>query len=156
MIAMGSKQLFSSKVEGNNKQILLIEDNEDDVELTKESLSLTKVNAELQTVSDLIAAKKFLAKALVESSLPDMILLDLNLNGNNGMAILSHIKKDVRLKHIPVIVLTTSQRPQDVLEAYSQGASCFIRKPLQFQNFLELVQKLCYFWLVDCELPQTE
>jgi two-component system response regulator len=92
--------------------------------------------------------------AFVDAPQPDLVLLDLNLPKKNGREVLAEIKGDAELKHIPVVVLTTSSSDRDVLESYDLHANCYVRKPVQFQAFIEVVQSIEDFWFAIVTLPR--
>ena len=87
---------------------------------------------------------------------PDLILLDLNLPRKDGREVLAEIKADDSLKHIPVVILTTSQAEEDVVKAYGSYANCYITKPVDFNRFVEVVKSIEDFWLVVVRLPQGQ
>lgn len=109
----------------------------------------------LEVVMDGVEAIKFLKKEgkYGEKSTPDLVLLDLNLPKWDGREVLKEIKTDPELKRIPVVVLTTSNAEQDILHSYDLHANCFINKPVDFDNFFDIVQKIEDFWLTITILP---
>jgi CheY-like chemotaxis protein len=130
-------------------EILLVEDNPGDVRLTKEALKDAKVRNNLHVAMDGVEALAFLRKqgkygAAVR---PDLILLDLNLPKKNGREVLEEIKQDPALQHIPVVILTTSQAEQDVLESYRLRANAYVTKPVDLDQFLKVVSSIEEFWL---------
>jgi CheY-like chemotaxis protein len=135
--------------------ILLIEDNPGDVRLTQEAFKEGKKNVVLETVSDGAAALKFLRKEAPygDKATPDLILLDLNLPKWNGGEVLQTVKADPVLRTIPVLVLTTSNSSADVQQSYALHANCFLCKPLNFEQFFELIHKIEDFWLDTAILP---
>jgi two-component system, chemotaxis family, response regulator Rcp1 len=137
-------------------EILLVEDNPGDVDLTKEALERTKVSNRLHVVEDGEQAIDFLSKRGVyaDAPRPDLILLDLNLPKRDGREVLQEIKADPRLTEIPVVVLTTSQADEDVCRAYRLHANCYITKPVNFRQFLKVVQAIEDFWLTVVKLPK--
>ncbi|MFT6815101.1 MAG: chemotaxis family two-component system response regulator Rcp1 [Sphingobacteriales bacterium] len=136
--------------------ILLIEDNEGDIRLAQEALKDGKVANDLQVVTDGQEALDYLNNRgqYTDAIRPDFILLDLNLPKINGIEVLEKVKADVELKKIPVIVLTTSEREQDILSAYNLQADCYIKKPVTIDKFLEVVQILEDFWISIVKLPK--
>jgi CheY-like chemotaxis protein len=136
-------------------EILLVEDSPSDTELTVEALREAKLRNHLSTVQDGIQAMEFLHRQgpFANAPRPDMILLDLNLPRKDGREVLAEIKADDRLKAIPVVVLTTSRAEQDVLRAYQLNANCYITKPVDFDQFLEVVRAIESFWLCVVTLP---
>ncbi len=140
---------------GRPIEILLVEDSPSDTELTVEALAAAKVSNRLSTVEDGVQAMEFLRRegGYVQAPRPDLILLDLNLPRKDGREVLAEIKADERLKAIPVVVLTTSQAERDVLRAYALNANCYITKPVDFKQFLEVIKAIEDFWLTVVKLP---
>ena len=130
-------------------RILLVEDSPGDVNLTREALRRARVSNELDVVGDGVEALQFLrAEAPYDAAVrPDLILLDLNLPRMDGREVLEAIKGDPDLKHIPVIVLTTSTAEADVLASYQLHANAFVSKPVALEEFLRTLQGLEGFWL---------
>jgi len=125
-------------------EVLLVEDNPGDVRLTREALRDAKVRNTLHVASDGVEAMAFLRRA--EAPRPDVILLDLNLPKMNGREVLQEIKRDPALQDIPVVVLTTSQAEQDIVESYRLRANAYVTKPVGLQQFLAVVQSIEHFW----------
>ena len=136
-------------------EILLVEDQASDVLITREALEQAKVNHALHVVEDGVKAMQFLRKEDPYDSAPhpDLILLDLNMPRKNGREVLAEIKADAKLRNIPVAVLTTSNADKDILEAYSLHANCYIVKPVQFENFVEVMLRINSFWFSVVTLP---
>jgi two-component system, chemotaxis family, response regulator Rcp1 len=130
-------------------EILLVEDNPGDVRLTREALKDAKVRNNLSVAMDGVEALAFLRKQgkHVAAVRPDLILLDLNLPKKNGREVLEEIKRDPALQHIPVVILTTSQAEQDVLESYRLRANAYVTKPVDLEQFLRVVGSIEEFWL---------
>lgn len=139
----------------NPIEILLIEDNPGDVRLTIEGLKEAKVYNNLHVARDGIEALSFLRREGPHSDAPrpDLILLDLNLPRKDGREVLAEIKRDEALKRIPVIVLTTSQDEEDIFKTYDLHANCYITKPLDFEQFMHVVQSVEDFWLSVVTFP---
>lgn len=135
--------------------ILLIEDNPGDVRLTQEAFKEGKKKVNLEVVMDGVEAIKYLRKQdkYADVPIPDLILLDLNLPKWDGREVLKEIKTDKKLKRIPVVVLTTSNAEQDIINSYDLHANCYINKPVDFDNFFEIIQKIEDFWLITSILP---
>jgi len=129
-------------------ELLLVEDNPADILITREAFADFKITNTLHVVEDGEEAMAFLRREepYANAPRPDLILLDLNLPRKNGREVLAEIKADPQLKYIPVIVLTTSQSEDDVLRAYGEGASCYIVKPVGFQNFAQAIKEIHNFW----------
>jgi CheY-like chemotaxis protein len=137
-------------------EILLVEDNPGDVELTREALEMAKVASRLHVVDDGADAVDFLFRkgAFADAPRPDIILLDLNLPKKDGRQVLSEIKTEPSLSQIPVVVLTTSQAEEDIIRAYQLHANCYVTKPVDFNQFLHIVSTIEEFWLGVVKLPK--
>ena len=137
-------------------QILLIEDNPADVRLVQESLSESRFRHTIHIAEDGVAGLQFLRKQgpYVDAATPDIILLDLNLPKKDGREVLLELKNDPELRMIPIIVLTTSDNEQDVLNAYGLHANCYLTKPLEIDSMFRMMHALEEFWLKLVRLPQ--
>ena len=135
--------------------ILLVEDNPGDVLLTKKALAQSRVLNTLHVAADGDAALAFLRRQgkYAESARPGLILLDINLPGMSGLEVLREIKTDDDLRRLPVIMLTTSRAEADIVTAYSEYASCYISKPIEMQDFFNVIKTMEDFWLTIVELP---
>lgn len=140
-------------------EILLVEDSPTDVLLAEEALLHAKVLTNLNVVDDGVEALDYLYRrgtyADANPVRPDLILLDLNLPRKDGREVLAEVKRDPVLKHIPVVVLTTSQAEEDVLRAYGLHANCYVTKPVDFDQFTRVVQAIEKFWFTVVTLPQV-
>lgn len=149
-----------SKTETASKiiEILLVEDNPGDVRLTQEALKDFKMFSSLHVVNDGEEAIAFLHKEGIYNNVPrpDLILLDLNLPKKSGREVLEEIKADDSLKRIPVVVLTTSQSEDDISNAYNLNANCYVTKPVDFDQFMKVVQSIEAFWLTIVKLPPVD
>jgi CheY-like chemotaxis protein len=144
-------------------EILLVEDNPGDVNLTRIALAdrrettpkFREIDVNLSVVADGVEAMEFLNHQgqYAQAVHPDLILLDWNLPRKDGREVLLEIKADERLQRIPVVVLTTSQAEEDILRAYNLHANCYITKPLDFNQFVEIVQSIEDFWFKIVQLP---
>ncbi|MEH2023613.1 response regulator [Nostoc sp.] len=136
-------------------EVLLVEDNPGDVQLTRIALEDSKISIHLNVVEDGVEAMAFLRKQekYAKVAHPDIILLDLNLPRKDGREVLAEIKGDENLKRIPVVVLTTSQAEEDILKAYNLSANCYITKPVDFDQFVKIVQSIENFWFAIVKLP---
>ena len=143
------------KVETRTIEILLVEDSVGDARLTLEAFKEGKVMNNVTVISDGVAALAYLRRqgAYANSVRPDLILLDLNLPKKDGREVLAEIKDDEDLMKIPVVVLTTSAAEEDIARAYSRHANCYITKPVDFQQFVHIIQSIEQFWLTIVELP---
>lgn len=139
-------------------KILLVEDNLGDVRLTIEALKEAKVLNKLILAKDGIAALSLLRQEgqYADVGPPDLILLDLNLPKKDGREVLAEIKNDEKLKHIPVVVLTTSRDEEDVLKSYNLHANCYINKPVDLDQFMKVVKTIEDFWLGIVVLPKND
>jgi CheY-like chemotaxis protein len=140
---------------GRPIEILLVEDSPSDTDLTVEALAAAKISNRLSVVEDGVQAMEFLRRqgGYAQAPRPDLILLDLNLPRKDGREVLADIRADEKLTTIPVVVLTTSQAEKDVLHAYALHANCYITKPVDFQQFMEVVRAIEDFWLTVVKLP---
>jgi chemotaxis family two-component system response regulator Rcp1 len=136
-------------------EILLVEDNPGDVRLTIEALKEGRLINHVSVAEDGVEALAFLRQEdrYADEPRPDLILLDLNLPKKDGREVLTEIKADPALRHIPVVVLTTSTAEQDVLRTYDLHANCYINKPVDFEQFIEVVKSVGDFWFSVVILP---
>ncbi len=143
---------------GKPVEILLVEDNPGDVKLTIEALKEAKVINTLHVAVDGVEALAFLRREgrFADRPRPDLIFLDLNLPRKDGREVLSEIKQDPSLRRIPVVVLTTSQAEQDILRSYDLHANCYITKPVDLDQFIEVVKTVEGFWLTVVKLPRED
>ena len=137
-------------------EILLVEDNPGDVRLTQEALRDAKVRNHIQVAGDGVEALSLLRREgpHAQALRPDLILLDLNLPKKSGREVLEEIKRDESLKHIPVVILTTTQAEQDILESYRLRANAYVTKPVDLEQFLRVVQSIEQFWLEIVKLSR--
>jgi chemotaxis family two-component system response regulator Rcp1 len=140
---------------GKPIEILLIEDNPGDVRLTQEALKEGKVRNNLSVAMDGVEAMAVLRRegSYKKAPRPDVILLDLNLPKKDGREVLAEIKEDPDLRRIPVVILTTSQAEKDILKTYDLHANCYITKPVELDEFIEVVKTIDDFWLTIVKLP---
>jgi chemotaxis family two-component system response regulator Rcp1 len=136
-------------------EILIVEDNPGDVELTTLALKEGKVQNRISAVGDGIEAMAFLRRQppYEEAPRPDLIFLDLNLPRKDGRETLAEIKQDPSLCDIPVVILTTSSADQDILESYRLSANCYIKKPVGLEEFMAIVKSIEGFWFTVVILP---
>jgi len=135
--------------------ILLVEDNEGDILLTTEAFENSKIVIQLSVVKDGKEATDFLINAgqYADAEQPDLLLLDINLPKKNGHEVLKFIKGNEKLKHIPVIMLTTSSFENDIILSYKNYVNCYITKPVEVDTFLDVVSKIENFWIAIVKLP---
>ncbi len=140
---------------GRPAEILLVEDSPTDVLLATEALSQAKVINNLHVVKDGVAAIGYLKQSESDPATPrpDLILLDLNLPRKDGREVLAEIKASPTLRQIPIVVLTTSKAETDVLDSYAHHANCYITKPIDFGQFVEVVRQVESFWFAVVTLP---
>ena len=141
-----------------DKMILLVEDNPDDEALTLRALKKSHIGNEIFVVRDGAEALDFLfcTGTYAERDpreVPEMILLDLKLPKVDGLEVLRRIRADERTRLLPVVILTSSNEEQDLLEGYKKGANSYIRKPVDFNQFAEAIRQLGLYWLVLNEPP---
>jgi CheY-like chemotaxis protein len=136
-------------------EILLVEDNPGDVRLTRESLYDAKIHNNMIVASDGLEAMACLRREgeYADTNRPDLILLDLNLPRMNGFEVLNAIKEDPTLKRIPVVVLTTSQAEQDIIQSYNLYANAYVTKPVDLEQFVRVLKSIEDFWLEIVKLP---
>ena len=139
--------------------ILLVEDNPDDRELTLRALRKARVANVVQVAGDGEEALEYLfgtgAHAGRDAShTPRMVLLDLKLPKVSGLEVLRRLRADERTREIPVVVLTSSREESDVIEAYRLGLNSYVVKPVEFERFRDAARRLCDYWLGLNELPQ--
>jgi len=136
--------------------LLLVEDNPADVRLMQEALRTSRAKYRLFVVNDGEDAMLFLRRGdnYADMPVPDVILLDLNLPRKDGRAVLSEVKHDEKLKHIPIVVLTTSESIDDIARCYKDHANCYLTKPLSLDKFDEIVRLIETFWFMTVQLPR--
>ncbi|MDD1677402.1 MAG: response regulator [Methanomicrobiales archaeon] len=139
-------------------EILLVEDNPADVRLTLEALKSAKTQTTIRIADDGVMALSMLYREGVYATqpYPDLILLDLNLPKKDGREVLGDIKTNDALKHIPIVVLTTSRAEEDVMRAYNLGVNCYVTKPPDLDRFLTVIKTIAEFWLTVVRLPRSE
>lgn len=147
---------MSNPINTKSINILLVEDNPGDIRLTQEAFKDGKIKNDISVVMDGEEAIFYLKKTgkYSNSMTPDIILLDLNLPKKDGFEVLSEIKNDDNLKFIPVIILSTSSAQSDIFMTYSRHANCYILKPVDFNQFTQVVQMIEAFWLKLVILPE--
>ncbi len=141
-----------------NKEILLVEDNPDDVELTRIAFAEAGSGYEIRVVTDgaqavdyILARGEYAGRNA--SDLPALVLLDLNLPKLNGREVLQVIRENPATRSLPVVVLTTSAEPMDVGSVYELGANSYIQKPVEFERFVDVVRQIGLYWLVLNQPP---
>jgi two-component system, chemotaxis family, response regulator Rcp1 len=139
----------------NEIEILLVEDNSADVRLVQEVFKEARIHNKMRVALDGDKAIQILRREgeYARVSLPDLIILDLNLPKKDGREVLKEIKEDKNLKCIPVVILTTSNAEDDLIETYKNNANCYITKPVDLDNFIKVVKIIEDFWLNIVKLP---
>ncbi len=139
-------------------EVLLVDDNPADLDLTREMLGRSKRPFHVSSVEDGEQAMSFLRGQGKYSAAPrpDIIVLDLNLPRKDGREVLSEIRADPKLARIPIVVFTTSQASSDINRSYELGANCYLRKPGNLADFRAVVQSMVDFWLSFASLPHKE
>jgi two-component system, chemotaxis family, response regulator Rcp1 len=137
------------------RELLLVDDNAMDIRLTHAILKKSKVPARVNTAADGVEALEFLRRQgrFCDAPTPDLVLLDVNMPRMNGLEVLSQIKEDPALRHIPIIILTSSESEQDIHRAYDSHANCFISKPSDMAEFTKVVNMIAEFWFRMAKLP---
>lgn len=135
----------------DNSYILLIEDNPDDIELTKLAFKKNNFANDIVVVEDGQEAIDFLLgdhpEGIDHCGYPEVILLDLQLPKVNGHEVLKRIKANEKTKRLPVVILTSSQEEEDIIKGYDYGANSYVRKPVDYQEFIQVVNNLGVYWL---------
>ncbi len=135
------------------KTILLVEDNEDDIVLTQRALKKANILNNLVVVNDGIEALEYLRcdgkyAERDPSDVPVVVLLDLNMPRMNGLDFLRELRQDSKFKLLPVVILTSSNEDRDIVESYNLGANSYVRKPVDFNQFVESVKTLGLYWVL--------
>jgi two-component system, response regulator len=133
-----------------NKWVLLVEDNEDDIDLTLRALKANHIVNEVKIARDGASALEIIFGAKV---LPMLVLLDVNLPKMNGTDVLQRVRNNPATSRLPVVILTSSKEQEDKSRGYDLGANSYVRKPVDFDQFREVVKQLGLYWLVLNEPP---
>ncbi len=136
-------------------KILLVEDNPGDADLTRETLEEGELILDISVVSDGAQAVEFLLRrgAYTAATIPDLIILDLNLPKLDGRGVLAEIRTYERLRKIPIVVLTSSDAESDIAQSYSLGANCYVTKPRDLEGYQATVRSIESFWFMVAKLP---
>lgn len=135
-------------------EILLVEDNTGDVRLTTEAFSEINAKVHIHHVGDGAKALEYL-REMKDKTLPDLILLDLNLPKIDGREVLKQVKSNDKIKHVPLLILTTSQASTDIQQCYQLGANAYINKPVDFNEFLATIRVIDEFWIRRAKMPSS-
>ncbi len=137
--------------------VLLVEDDDADADLAREALAESSLATELHVVIDGASALAFLRRsgAHADAPVPDLVLLDLNMPGLDGRAVLAEVKRDPALRDIPVVVLSSSASPRDVASAYALSANCYVTKPVGLTSYLATIRAIERFWLGVATTPRA-
>jgi len=146
------------------KKILLVEDNIDDIDLTLRAFHKSKLANEIVVISDGAEALDYVFcrgkySSKTPEPLPALILLDINLPKMNGFEILDQIRLNQKTKYIPVVILSSSNEEHDIAKSYESGANSYVKKPVNFKEFMDAVNKLGQYWLLvnePVEIPKGE
>jgi CheY-like chemotaxis protein len=137
-------------------EILLVEDDEGDILMVREAFDYYKIHNALHVVNDGDKALQFVKRKgeFAEAPRPDLVLLDLNLPGRNGLEVLAELKADPALRIIPVVILTTSQAEEDILRSYSLHANAYVTKPVEADSFMSAIWQIDRFFAATAQLPR--
>ncbi len=137
-------------------EILLVDDNEDDVYLTREAFDSARLRVHLNHVNNGVKCLQYLRKEepYAQALTPDLVLLDMHMPLMDGHDVLAEIVKDERLRHLPVVVLTTSYEAADIQKMYALRCSSFITKPVDFESFTKAISQLAGYWLTVVVVPE--
>jgi two-component system response regulator len=143
-----------------DETILLVEDNPDDVELTMRAFRKNKIANNIVVARDGVEALDYLFGRGTHADrntaeTPRLILLDLKMPKMDGLHVLEHVREDERTRLTPVVILTSSKEEQDLVRSYKSGANSYVRKPVDFNEFLEAVRQIGLYWLLINESPET-
>ncbi|MAS94786.1 MAG: hypothetical protein CMO55_16430 [Verrucomicrobiales bacterium] len=134
-------------------EILLAEDSEDDVYLIKRAIRDEELPFHLTIATDGVEAMEMLAEKSSSGNLPKLILLDVNMPRMNGFEVLDAVKADPQYRQLPVVMLTSSSRDEDILQSYAKGASSYISKPSRYQEFRDMIANFSHYWTNIVTLP---
>lgn len=137
--------------------ILLAEDNDDDIVLIRESFTEAKLANELHVVRDGEEALAYLRREgkYKDVTMPGLLLLDIKMPKMDGFEVLQEVKSDPTLRHVPVVMLTTSERDEDIVRSYAEGACSYITKPVRFEEFVTVVTQFALYWSLVARIPPS-
>ena len=136
-------------------KILLAEDNDDDIVMIKDAFARSKIINSFDVVKNGEEALQYLHKEgkYFDKDRPGLILLDINMPIKNGFEVLEALKKDPQFDYIPVVMLTTSEREEDIVKSYKAGACSYITKPVNFNNFSKVIEQFALYWALISKIP---
>lgn len=139
-------------------EILLVEDNEDDIVIIQEAFAEARLVNVIKTVRDGEEALAYLRHQgkHKKASMPALILLDINMPKKNGFEVLKEMKADPQLRSLPVVMLTTSDREEDIVRSYANGACSYVRKPVDFDQFAKVVEQFELYWTLVSQIPSQK
>lgn len=139
-------------------EILLVEDNEDDIVIIQEAFAEARLVNVIKTVRDGEEALAYLRHQgkHKKASMPALILLDINMPKKNGFEVLKEMKADPQLRSLPVVMLTTSEREEDIVRSYANGACSYVRKPVDFDQFAKVVEQFELYWTLVSRIPSQK
>ena len=145
----------ANRTTGQAIEIFLVDDDQGDIDLTLEILEQSKLMLNFHVFKDGMAVMDHLQTLVQQTNpvMPDLILLDLNMPKKDGREVLGELKTNRKLKHIPVVILTTSDAEIDILKSYNLGANCYVKKPVGLLEFTAVVQSIEHFWFTVVKLP---
>jgi CheY-like chemotaxis protein len=145
-------------VDGRPAEILLVEDSDDDVELTRLGFKRARFAVRLHHVPNGEECMSFLRKQgkYADAPTPDLILLDLNMPRMDGNEVMEEVSRDDALRHLPIVVLTSSKAEEDILRSYKLRCSSYLVKPIDFEGFATMIQSLSDYWFTLVTLPRTK
>lgn len=137
--------------------VLLVEDNEDDIVIMKDAFDDVLTMNIKKVVNDGVEAMAFLRKenGYKQAAEPCLIILDINMPKMNGFEVLEAVKSDQNLKHIPIVMLSTSNREEDIMNSYKKGASSYVSKPVDYNEFTEVIEKFAMYWSHVSKIPKV-
>jgi len=142
---------------GEPAEILLAEDNPGDVKLTRKALQSGNIRSNLHVVKDGVEVMKFLRQEgeYADEPRPELILLDLNMPKKDGRQVMTEMEDEPELRRIPVVVLTSSDAEEDIVQSYELNANAYLTKPVDFDGFVDIVERLEHFWFEVVKMPPS-
>ena len=152
---MGPMGPMADRLGAKLVDVLLVEDDEGDILMTREAFEFHKINNPLHVVTDGEQALQFIRRTgpYADAPRPGLILLDVNLPRLSGLEVLAELKQDPELAVLPVVMLTTSQAEEDIVRSYSLHANAYVTKPVDFERFIEVIRQIDSFFITVVKLP---